>query len=528
MEDYSPKELVRHGEDFYSNIDELFFMNKNRENLKIFVNIGNAVVDPLTMELIDGSLLYETLDRTQTLTGSAVLYGSFMKPSMSLGEIQEKQELVGELRRDPSLRKNLLEYFKNLSRFESQFYAHVLRQTKGGFRIYRTFNDSKRFLGELSKIESRIGHYSSKYLENLTQDIEMIDSSRVLKLIRGPLYRTRHGLRHSSEISTPFRVKFSNRLIKPEIVVPIGVVPILAYAFGGNLFAWGVSASTLVFQLPMFYYWTVPPLDKRFFINPLGELLRNSEEVKVALHAVGKIDEALTFSLYGERLGSHAVVPELQESKSYFMSAKGLVNSALFSKIPDFVPNDVELGDERLTIITGPNSGGKTTYCKTIAQTQLLAQMGCVVPAESAKMSIADKIFYQAPTFDSLKDTEGRFGTELARTKEIFYQTTPKSLVLIDELAEGTTIEEKTKISEKILKAFYQIGNSTVLVTHNHDLAKSLQEQQIGKFLQVEFAGNQPTHKVTPGISEVSHAEIVMKKMNFSDEDIKKYLESIK
>jgi DNA mismatch repair protein MutS len=80
----------------------------------------------------------------------------------------------------------------------------------------------------------------------------------------------------------------------------------------------------------------------------------------------------------------------------------------------------------RLSFISGPNSGGKTTICKSIVQNQLLAQMGSYVLADKATINIADMIRYQAPKFDGLQDDEGRFGTELSRTRDIFYSTSPQ------------------------------------------------------------------------------------------------------
>ena len=122
-----------------------------------------------------------------------------------------------------------------------------------------------------------------------------------------------------------------------------------------------------------------------------------------------------------------------------------MTNTIQSKNNPSYVPNDVNLVDAKLTLITGPNSGGKTTFCKTVVQEQLKGQIGCYVNASRAKMAIADRVYYQAPRFDSLQDEEGRFGTELKRTKEIFYSTTPQSLVILDELAEGTTLEEKDR-----------------------------------------------------------------------------------
>ena len=152
----------------------------------------------------------------------------------------------------------------------------------------------------------------------------------------------------------------------------------------------------------------------------------------------------------------------------------------------------------------------------SIVQNQLLAQIGSYVLAEKAKINIADMISYQAPKFDGLQDDEGRFGTELSRTRDIFYSTSPKSLVILDELAEGTTYEEKLHESFGILSDFHTIGNNTVLVTHNHSLVDRFMGEQKGQSFMVEFNGDDPTYRIMPGISRKSRADRVVKKINFS------------
>ncbi|MGH8523594.1 MAG: MutS-related protein, partial [Gammaproteobacteria bacterium] len=162
--------------------------------------------------------------------------------------------------------------------------------------------------------------------------------------------------------------------------------------------------------------------------------------------------------------------------------------------------------------------------CKTLAQVQLLAQIGCYVPAADAEMAVADRIYYQTPETGSLADLEGRFGTELQRTKEIFLATTPRSLVILDEMAEGTTYEEKLAISHAILNGFRRIGNTTILITHNHELVERFRKDRIGLYRQVDFSHEAPTYRLIDGISKVSHAERVARKLGFAREDIEQYL----
>ena len=139
---------------------------------------------------------------------------------------------------------------------------------------------------------------------------------------------------------------------------------------------------------------------------------------------------------------------------------------------------------------------------------------------------MADRIFYQVPEISHLADGEGRFGTELKRTKDIFMAATANSLVIMDELSEGTTHQEKIEIATDILNGFRAKGATTLLITHNHELVESFQAQSIGLTRQVEFKHDTPTYRLIEGISKVSHADRVAKKIGFSREDIARMLKT--
>jgi DNA mismatch repair ATPase MutS len=275
-----------------------------------------------------------------------------------------------------------------------------------------------------------------------------------------------------------------------------------------------------------FYCLFVKPVrDTGNFIEPLRVKCIGDPAFSRAIDAVGMIDELLSSHDFAGELPHATVLPEVGDDDHHFFEATGLKNPVLAKSKADFVPNDVRMNGSRLTFISGPNSGGKTTICKSIVHNQLLAQAGAYVLAEKAAINIADMISYQAPKFDGLQDDEGRFGTELGRTRDIFYATSPKSLVILDELAEGTTYEERQQESFGILSDFHTIGNNTVLVTHNHSLVDKFMDAQKGQCFMVEFNGDEPTYRIIPGISRVSHADRVAKKINFSKADRQRYMQ---
>ena len=94
----------------------------------------------------------------------------------------------------------------------------------------------------------------------------------------------------------------------------------------------------------------------------------------------------------------------------------------------------------------------------------------------------------------------------------------------MDELSEGTTHQEKIEISMDVLEGFAKKGNNTILITHNHELVEALLKKGLGLARQVEFSGEVPTFRMVPGISTVSHASRVAKKIGFSKEDIERHL----
>ncbi|XP_046965799.1 mutS protein homolog 4-like [Vanessa cardui] len=131
------------------------------------------------------------------------------------------------------------------------------------------------------------------------------------------------------------------------------------------------------------------------------------------------------------------------------------------------IPNDIYASPEKnFTIITGPNMGGKSIYIKQIAIMQIMAQLGCFLPATNAVLRLCDRIFSRIGFNDSVEFNASTFVIEMKETQHILKGLTSTSLVIIDELCRGTSIEEGTSIAWAICEELLMSEAFTFFTTH--------------------------------------------------------------
>ncbi len=140
-----------------------------------------------------------------------------------------------------------------------------------------------------------------------------------------------------------------------------------------------------------------------------------------------------------------------------------------------FVPNDakLDLDENKLLLITGPNMAGKSTYMRQVALITLMAQIGCFVPARSARISIVDKIFTRVGASDDLTAGQSTFMVEMSEVAEILGQATRNSLVILDEIGRGTSTFDGMSIARAVIEYILEnkkLGCKTLFATHYHEL----------------------------------------------------------
>ena len=149
-----------------------------------------------------------------------------------------------------------------------------------------------------------------------------------------------------------------------------------------------------------------------------------------------------------------------------------------------FVENDTYLNrrGDRLSIITGPNMAGKSTYMRQVALITLMAQIGCFVPASYAKIGVVDKIFTRVGASDDLSMGQSTFMVEMSEVANILKNATKNSLVILDEIGRGTSTYDGLAIAWAVaeyIADINEIGCKTLFATHYHELT-SLEEKLDG------------------------------------------------
>jgi len=179
------------------------------------------------------------------------------------------------------------------------------------------------------------------------------------------------------------------------------------------------------------------------------------------------------------------------------------------------VPNDLEADGTLLVFITGPNSGGKSTFLRSLGAAQLMMQAGMFVPAERYRASLCDGVFTHFPRGEDVRMERGKLDEELSRMSEIVDRLRPGSVLLLNEAFASTNEREGSEIARQILRALTERGVRVFFVTHLFELSRSFEGAEGTLFLRAERdAQGRRTYRVVPGRPlPTSHAQDVYERI---------------
>lgn len=215
-------------------------------------------------------------------------------------------------------------------------------------------------------------------------------------------------------------------------------------------------------------------LETSLFNNLVTAMQEYIPQIKINANLVAQMDCLISFAKTAEQ--HHYVKPQIDES--CVIDIRQGRHPVIETQLPpgeSYVPNDILLDAEKqqIMIITGPNMAGKSALLRQTALITLMAQLGCFVPAQSARIGIVDKIFTRVGASDNIAQGESTFMVEMTEAANILNNVTPHSLVLFDELGRGTSTYDGISIAWAIVEYLHEQPKAqarTLFATHYHEL----------------------------------------------------------
>ena len=453
-----------------------------------------------------GTLLW-VLDKTSTSMGGRLLKRWINNPLLSVQRINERLHAVEELKNNMILRDDLKEALKKVYDIE-----RLIGKIAFGNANARDMISLKTSLSQLPEIKQILGTTSSDMLSALYENLDELED--VCKLIElsiidePPITITEGGIiktgynpevdqyRAATTEGKTWLVELEAREKQKTGIKNLKV----SY---NKVFGYYIEVTKSNLNLVPDSYIRKQTLTngERFITDELKELettILGAQEKVVGLEYDIFIEIRTKISKQIERIQQTANIvstldvlvafAEVSSDYNYVMPViddsgeidiKEGRHPVIEKMLPrnEFVANDTYLnnGTDRFSIITGPNMAGKSTYMRQVALISIMAQIGCFVPAEYAKMGIVDKVFTRVGASDDLSMGQSTFMVEMNEVATILKNATPNSLVILDEIGRGTSTYDGLAIAWAVVEYMAdkeKIGCKTLFATHYHELTE--------------------------------------------------------
>ena len=496
-----------------------------------------------------GSLLW-VLDKTHTAMGGRMLRSWLEKPLLDVSEITRRHSAVEELVTGTIARGELRETLKNVTDLE-RVTTRIVTGTVG----CRDLLGLAAGMRALPLVKSQLEAMESPMLKKLCESIDPLTdcADAILStIVDDPPVTVREGgiIRPGANAEADRLRDLMNGSKNTILAIEAAEkertgIRTLKVSYN-RVFGYYIEVSkSFVSQVPQHYIRKQTLANCERYITP--ELKELEEQVLSAKERLTALEYQL-FTQLREHLASQAA--RIQITAAAVAAADALCSLATVAAqnhycrpemtlgselhITDgrhpvveqmqkdtlFVPNDTQLGDvnHQVSIITGPNMAGKSTYMRQVALIVLMAQMGSFVPARSARLGIVDRVFTRIGASDDLASGQSTFMVEMSEVATILKYATPRSLLILDEIGRGTSTYDGMSIAQAVLEYVAnpkKLGAKTLFATHYHELSTiESQLPNVRNFnIAVKKRGDQMIflRKIVPGATDDSYGIEVAK-----------------
>lgn len=453
-----------------------------------------------------GTLLW-VLDKTSTSMGGRCLRRWLNDPLVDVLEINRRLEAVKELKEDLMLRGDIIDKLKKV--YDIERLAGKMAYGNANARDMVTLKNSLLKLPEIKKCLSNCKIPLLKELANNLDELQDIYQLIDGAIIEDPPMTIKDGgiikLGYKEEIDTLkiAQTEGKNWLIELELKEREATgIKNLKVGFN-KVFGYFIEVTkSYLNQVPERFirkqtltnaerYITeelknlenqilgaeekVVNLEYEAFVQIRDEIAKNVKRLQKTAEVVSNLDVLTSFAEVAEDL--NYCMPEVNSSGTIdIKNGRHPVIEKILGP-GSFVENDTYLDkqENRLSIITGPNMAGKSTYMRQVALITLMAQVGSFVPAEVAKIGVVDKIFTRVGASDDLSMGQSTFMVEMMEVATILKEATSNSLVILDEIGRGTSTYDGLSIAWAVAEFIAdqeRCGAKTLFATHYHELTE--------------------------------------------------------
>ena len=474
--------------------------------LDMFTRINLELTQTIRGSKKKGSLLH-VLDKTSTAMGGRLLRKYVEEPLVNKKRIDERLDVIEEIKDDFSLREDLIEILKNVYDIERICGKIAFEKVTPKEMIHL-----RNSIEKLPLLKERIANCSGttikKYIdmmEDLSDIYELINES----IMEEPSITIKDGniikSSYNEELSELRNISKNGAFMIKEIEnnerektgvksLKIGFNKVFGYYIEitkvnlANLDLEGryIRKQTLsnaerfiteelkeIEDKILHAEEKIKSLEYEIFVKIRQIIYNNIDRIQNVARIIANIDVFTSFATVAHI--NNYVKPNINtESKLDIKNGRHPVIESIVGE-ENFVPNDTYLnsGENIINIITGPNMAGKSTYMRQTAIITLMAHMGSFVPADYADIPICDRIFTRVGASDDLSQGQSTFMVEMSEVSHILKNATDKSLVILDEIGRGTSTYDGISLAWSIVEYIEKhIKCKTLFATHYHELTE--------------------------------------------------------